>query len=77
MSCAAVLHCRSDDKKIVLQKHAYGVHMWQNNIFCINGERLILYPLPSFLLNYERAVLSFLTSHVREIHHATAQEVRQ
>ena len=49
----------SDDKKIVLQKHAYSVHMWQNNIFCINGERLILYPLPSFLLNYERAVLSF------------------
>ena len=43
----------SDDKKIVLQKHAYSVHMWQNNIFCINGERLILYPLPSFLLNYE------------------------
>ena len=48
----------SDDKKIVLQKHANSVHMWQNSIFCINGERLILYPLPSFLLDYERAVLS-------------------
>ena len=31
----------SDDKKIVLQKHAYGVHTWQKNIFYIKSSILV------------------------------------
>ena len=44
MPCPVQQSCTagSDDKKIGLQKQAYSVHTWQNNIHYINGEELIL-----------------------------------
>ena len=68
----------SDDKKIGLQKHAYGVQTWQKNTFYINGESSIL--VSSSLILFELLKSSsefFLIRHLREVHCTTAQEVRQ
>ena len=49
----------SDDKKIGLQKHAYTSTRGRKTFSTSTAKSPSFYPLPSFLLDYERAVLSF------------------